>query len=229
MRRLALTAVTAMFVIVTLGAAVAQAPAGQGRAERRAGRRPARAAVLRDLSVLAMPPAVLAKELDLNADQTSQIKTIVTKFRADAKALRPAPGTRPDAASRQKMRSLATTTADRVKAVLTPEQKQKLAKLLREITALRFAGIPPRAAPALKLTAVQKTRIAALVKDAVSKVRGLRGPERRQQLPAIRADLRSKVEGVMTPDQLKVLERFRARRPGRRVGGPGAAPGVPKN
>jgi Spy/CpxP family protein refolding chaperone len=61
--------------------------------------------------------AKLTKKLDLTADQQAKVKDIVTKERADAKAVWD------DAMAKKK--SIKTAANDKIKALLTAEQKAK--------------------------------------------------------------------------------------------------------
>jgi Spy/CpxP family protein refolding chaperone len=224
MRRLVVAAIAAVFVSGIAGAALGQATTPK-RDRRAAG---GAHGILGAVRLVAIPVKLVAKPLELTAEQVSQIEAIQKAYHDDMKALRPAKGSPPDPTTREKRQALTMKAVEQIHAILTPAQKEKLKTILRELAGYQLAGIPPRVLPELKLTPEQKTSIEALIKDAVAKAEALKGPDRRQQMPAMREDLRAKVEGVLTPAQIKILEKARsaqkrARKLDSAPGGPPAA------
>ena len=119
----------------------------------------------RQVTVAMVPVSALATELNLTADQKTKLTDIQTKYQDAAKALRPAPGTPPDPANRQKMMDLTRQANQDMEVVLNDTQKQKLPETLQEFSTVRAAGIPLEVYSDLKLTDDQKRQIADISKD----------------------------------------------------------------
>ncbi|HXG24230.1 MAG TPA: hypothetical protein VNJ09_06715, partial [Chthonomonadales bacterium] len=108
----------------------------------------------------------------LTPEQRAKISAIRDKFLSDSKALRPTPGTPPNPENRQKLRELSHQATQKIMAVLTPDQKQKLQQALREKRWMR--GIAQ-----INLTPEQKARLNAIRKEAREKIMALPPEERR--------------------------------------------------
>ena len=67
------------------------------------------------------------QELNLTADQKKEMKSINMEFRNQAKAIRDDKALNEDQ-KKQQVKSLHAKRQEKVKAILTPEQKQKLAQ-----------------------------------------------------------------------------------------------------
>jgi len=77
----------------------------------------------------------------------------------------------------------------------------------------------------LKLTADQKTKVEAVMKEQGEKMRGMRDlpqEERREKGKALREEMSKKMKGILTPEQFAQWEK---NRPQRRPGGQGHGPG----
>jgi Spy/CpxP family protein refolding chaperone len=129
---------------------------------------------------------------------------------------------------------------DRIMAVLTATQKQALPGLLKELDTLRGAGIPAETYGDLKLTADQKTRLAAVARKSQQQMRQDMDKARqgndfaamRDTMQQSRQKTREQVMSILTAEQHKVLEQFRKDHPrpqGRDGFGPppGGRPGGP--
>ena len=136
---------------------------------------------------------------------------------------------------------------DRIQATLTATQKQALPGLLKELDALRGADIPAETYGDLKLTADQKTRLAAIARKSQQQMRQNMDKAResndfgamRDTMQQSRRQTHEQAVGVLTADQRKVLEQFRKDHPrpqgrdgfgpppGGQPGGPDGHPGGP--
>lgn len=75
---------------------------------------------------------MMTKQLDLSADQQSQIKTILADRAAQMKAMREDSSLQPDD-RREKMRSLMTESNSKVEGVLNDKQKAKFKKMQEQM------------------------------------------------------------------------------------------------
>jgi len=206
LRTIARALAAAALGIAALAPALAQ-EAGNAQQERPRARR---------ASVLTLPVSVLEGTLQLTADQKTKIASIQEKYRDQVRALRPAQGAQPDQANAQKLREAARQALQEIQAVLTPEQRTRLRDAGRELAALAMAGIPLQALGDLKLTADQKSRIAAITREAAEKRQALSQEERRTKGREIFQEVRTKVEALLTAEQKAVIEKYRRENPRQR-------------
>ena len=99
-RRMAALSIGSMLVATSF--ARAQSPGGGGFAERRMQR--------------------LLQGITLTADQKTKVDSITTKYRAQMPPF--TPGTRPDSATRARMRALFGNQDEEIRALLTPDQQK---------------------------------------------------------------------------------------------------------
>ena len=94
-----------------------------------------------------------AEKLGLNADQKAKVDRILTDSRAEMKKIREGAGTPQE--KRPKVQALRKATRQKIDAVLTPPQREKLKTMMAEAAAKRRAaqqgaGAKPDAKPAKK-------------------------------------------------------------------------------
>ena len=143
----------------------------------------------------------------LTDDQKARIQAAYTNQATQQVALSKEP--RP-ADWLQKSQSLVADTRAAVEQVLTPDQRQKLDDYrVQQIAPWRLMQILRSLGP-VTITEDQKTKIQALVVDAVKQEMALQqdktltGADRAAKTRKIEADLQAKVNGVLTPDQQKI-------------------------
>lgn len=201
---------------------------GGGRFGQRGGRDPVEAI-----------KAALA-QLDLTAEQKTQTDSVLTKFADDRKAaveknraqredlakqLQAAQDAKDDAKTKDIREQisklggnpgdLAKQLRDQVKAVLTAEQGAKFEQLMVANTgpARPIDQLVTANAEALALTADQKTKIEALVKDYDAAIKALKRDERATKGRELSLKLNTDVRAVLTADQLAKLDKLAAERP----------------
>lgn len=101
-RRMAALSIGLMLVATSLAGAQSPGGGGGGFAERRMQR--------------------LMQGITLTADQKAKVDSITTKYQAQMPPF--TPGTRPDSATRAKMRTLFGNQDEEIRAVLTPDQQK---------------------------------------------------------------------------------------------------------
>lgn len=137
----------------------------------------------REMTVVSAPIGALDASLKLTADQKDKIMALQQQFQQQRREMTPPPpdgqGGPPDfqamQANREKVQALEQQTGKQIEAILTPEQKKLLPAALKELQAMEMAGIPAPIVADLKLTADQKSKIAAIAQrsqaDMQSKMR----------------------------------------------------------
>lgn len=201
-----MTALTLTLAATTVVAFAQDAP-GQAQPGGRQGRQGQRGGRGR-VSVATVPVAALDSALKLTGEQKTKIKAIHDKLAEEMKGARPAPGSPPDPAAMQKLRDLNQQAVKDIEAILTDDQKAKLPDTIKELGALRNAGIPLEVVGDLKLTADQKTKIAAIAKEAQDKVSNLTPEERRAKMRETMQESRDKTMALLTDAQKKVITKF---------------------
>ena len=134
-------------------------------------------------------------------------------------------------ADMKKIQDLATSASAKIEGVLTPTQKKELPGALKEIGAMRQAGIPLETLNDLKLNGSQKSRIATITdtaqKDMEAKAKAANGnfqvlgpafQESRQKTHA-------SVMAVLTSPQKAIIDKYEKDHPRRGRGGPGGGGG----
>jgi Spy/CpxP family protein refolding chaperone len=216
------------------------APGGGGGGGFRQGRQGGRGGFGQP-TLTSVPAAVLADGLKLTAVQKAKIQAIQDQARKDTQALRPAQGQQPDFQEmRQKMQALNEETNKSIEGVLTPDQLKAAPAFLKSVGGYRTVGIPLEVLPDLKLTADQKTKIAAIadaaqkqLQDEMQKMRaagggqpggggGGGGFQAIQDLMKANGD---KAAAVLTSGQKAILDKYKADHPQRGFGGPGGGGG----
>jgi uncharacterized membrane protein len=188
------------------------------------------------MSLVDLPPAVLQAGLKLTDSQKTKIARIQEKFQQARKDLMPLPEEAPpDPESMrdnmEKLRSLHQQATKDIEAVLTTSQKKAIPTVLREIQALRMAGIPAELLGTLKLSDDQRKQIASIVQQAQQETRQKMDAARqsgdrnamRDIMEQSRQDIHDKAMAVLTDDQKAQVEKFVAEHP-LPPGGPGFGP-----
>jgi Spy/CpxP family protein refolding chaperone len=165
------------------------------------------------LTLAMVPVSALTDELKLTGEQKTQLTTIETKYRSDARTLRPAPGATPDPSVRQKRTEMTQQASQEMEAVLTTEQKAKLPLIMRHFGMLRMVGIPLETYHDLKLTSDQKKQIGDIAQNVQTKMQGLAAEDRRTQGRQIRQDAQTKVMALLTADQKAILTKYEQAHP----------------
>jgi len=151
---------------------------------------------------------ILAR-LDLSEEQKGKVKEIQEAVRADIeKAQEP----------RERMKII-EAAAEKVKAILTPEQKAKFEELQKAMGPGGPRNPAGRMFEALNLNEDQKKRVDEIMKGAIEKAEKAEAPEAKRQ--ALQDGFKEITEKVLTPEQRKQWEELRAK-------GPGAGPPPPK-
>ncbi len=126
------------------------------------------------------------------------------------------------------MRNAQQQTSRKIEAILTPEQKQALPALLKELDALRGVGLPADLYAQLKLTSDQKTRIATIAQKMQRAMRpdtnGGGQPGDFQAMQQARRQAHDDALAALTPMQQQLVQRQPRNRP---PGGPDGGPPPP--
>ena len=203
----------------------------------------------RRVSVIDLPISVLAFGLKLTDDQKDKVRQIQKDFRDQRDELMPRRG--PDSggppdrstmqANMEKMRTLETDAASRMKAVLNSDQKAQLPSLLKNIESLRATGIPAELYGKLNLTDTQKKNISEIAQHAQQDMRAKMDAARlsgdfeasRSAMDQAREASHQKAMSALTAEQRAVVEQFIKDHPrprgGRGFGPPPGHGGPPPN
>lgn len=194
----------------------------------------------RPLTLSQVPLATLKAVFKLSADQEKKVEGIQQKTMESIRASMPSmqPGQRPDRAAFEKARpkieaAMKKADAD-IETVLTPAQRKQVPAMLKEMQALRGAGLPMSLAGSLKLTADQIAKLDKIAKDraaATAKLfQGNQGDRMAamQKMGQLRDDARKKAMAVLNAQQKAAVEKWEKEHPRRgfMMGGPGG-PGGP--
>jgi len=199
------------------------------------------------LSSPAVPIDLLVKELKLTDDQKTAIVAARMKAQTDTQALMQpgADGGRPNFQEiLPKMQEINQKAAKDIDGTLKDDQKTEAAALLKNLTALQSLRIPIGTYSDLKLTADQKTKLAAasadVAKDRAAKLQELQaarqaGDQAKMQelMQGMRGNGQPDEKGlaILTADQKDLVTKYIKDHPqqnGRRPGGfgPGAGAGA---
>jgi Spy/CpxP family protein refolding chaperone len=156
----------------------------------------------------------LAKAINLTNTQQQSIQAIQDKLNTDRKALMPQPGTQMDPATRSKMRDLMTQANKDIEAVLTKEQKTKLADL-QKTAGLLGGRVPLSVIPSLKLTADQIKQMEQLRKDTFSQMQNTQPDPNNPQASRdarmqLFKDYQTKLQSILTTDQQDIIKKAMA-------------------
>jgi Spy/CpxP family protein refolding chaperone len=139
-------------------------------------------------------------------------------------------------ANMQKMRMLDAKASKQIVELLTDDQRKALPEALKDLDLMRQAGIPLDILGELKLTADQKSKIAAVLAKSQQDMRKLMEEARQSQdFQGVREAMQSfgqnthrQVMAVLTEGQRTQVETFIKEHPMRGPGGPGGfGPGGP--
>lgn len=233
-------------VLVMASSAMAQPgrPGGQQRAGggRPGGMRmPGMRMMDRPLTLSMTPSATLKAVFKLSDDQEKKIAAIQEKAGQDVRGLFPRAerGQRPDQkaiqAAMPKFEARMKKADAEISAVLTPAQRKAVPAMLKEMHALRGAGLPMSLAGSLKLTAAQLAKL-----DGIGKARSLKQQKAFaemqqsgdpglafQQMGQLRDAARKEAMGVLNAQQKAAVEKWEKEHPRRQFGGPGmGGPGM---
>jgi len=198
------------------------------------------------LTLVNVPADVLATELKLTDEQKTAIAAVRTKMRTDMQAaFQPsADGTRPDRqAMTAKMTEINDKTTKDIDAILKDDQKAQSVALVKNLQSLVTLRVPLQTYSDLKLTADQKTKLAAaaaeVAKDRTAKqaevaaARQAGDQAKAQELQRAmfgNGQPDDKALAILTADQKEIVTKYikdnpqRGRRPGGRRPGANAAP-----
>ena len=138
----------------------------------------------------------------------------------------------PGGGQMDKMRDLQQQTSKKIEALLTTSQKQMLPALLKECDALRATGIPAETYSDLKLTADQKTKIAAIAQKAQQTMRQNMEKARqgggdfeamRETMQQSRQQSQKEAMNALSTEQRQTVDKYVKAHP-RPEGGPGMPP-----
>lgn len=202
-----------------LAAALVSCICGAGMAQKTdkpaAGGRPAAKRLLPPRPKVTAFHRALAR-LDLTDAQKAQIKSIEQALAAKVKALRADTTLTPEQ-RRAKVQAATKEAREKILAVLTPEQRQKLRALMARMQDVRadFWAMVQR----LDLTPEQRVKIRVIRAETQEKLLAVRqsdaAPEqKRQRAQRIMADAREKVLALLTDAQKKELRDWLAKHPG---------------
>jgi hypothetical protein len=190
---------------------------GGGRGQGRGGRQ---------MSVATMRVSTLDAIVKLTPQQKTKVTQLQDKYNKDTAVLRSQrqPGQRPDQATFQKMRDLNDRATKDIEAVLTADQKKKLATARTEMRLYRLAGIPTGMYGQIKLTADQKNKLDAIQKSLTpgqpgGNRQGQPGGGNPQAMMASFQAARDKAAAVLTPAQKAQIEKYRKDHPDEGRGG----------
>jgi Spy/CpxP family protein refolding chaperone len=200
----------AVFTVMVLGAALATSAltaTGDG-SQRRAGQ----------AGKGFMPLNRFAQTLNLSAQQTEQVRSILVGLREDARQVITSDVTREQ--KRARVIELRNAAKGSINALLTPDQRQKAEQgrlIDKLLSPKRHMGIRPLLAK-LNLSEPQKTRIQAIVRDYSTQIRTVRGDTslsaeaKRTRVMQIRQDMRTSIMAELTPEQRQQLEQWLAKK-----------------
>lgn len=238
-------AATLALTPLTTSRAQQEPPAGDPPAGRRGGGGPGGGGFLRGrgnqpLTLATVPVAALAGPLNLSTEQKTQIGQIQEKLQSTRRggggrggpgATGQPGGAAPDFQAMMQARQQAEQTATtQMEALLTPQQKQALPAVLKDMQTLAAAGLPVQLMSTLNLSAEQKTKLAdigAKAQQALQRAfQGAQGgagndPQAmRETMQQARAQTQQQVSAVLTDAQRAQVEAYRKENP-ERGGGPG--------
>ena len=151
-------------------------------------------------------PMALLEKLDLTEDQKTKVKAILESSKAEMEKAT-------DPAAKRKVHE---ETMEKIKAILTTEQKAKIEELIKA----GHEGGPGRMFAALNLTDEQKKQVETIMKAAHEKAQAATDQAAKQEI--WKAAMKEIHDKVLTPEQQKKADEMRANRGGQ---GGEAAPG----
>jgi hypothetical protein len=194
----------------------------------------------RPLTLSATPAATLKTVFKLTDAQNQKVQAIQEKLGQDVRGLFPRMerGQRPDQkaleAAMPKIEARMKQADAEISAVLTPAQRKQVPAMLKEMHALRGAGLPMSLAGTLKLTPSQLTKLEGIGKSRSDKLRkafagmgpGSNPGAAMQQMGQIRDEARKSAMGVLNAQQKAAVEKWEKEHPRMQFGGFGG-PGGP--
>ncbi|MCW3101136.1 MAG: hypothetical protein JWL77_6754 [Chthonomonadaceae bacterium] len=233
--KIGLTCVSLFLLSAVSIAALAQG-AGQPGAPGGGGRQGGGQRGRQGTPLVTVPVSVMDSYLKLTADQKAKIAAIQTQYKADVKDLVPAQGAQPDPQAMQEMfqkRQAASTKADAdIKAVLTDTQTPMVADMTKDLQSYNAVGIPVGVLGDLKLTADQKTKLAAIATDSQKEMQAKRQEAQangarldRQTMQDMQKATSEKAMAVLTTSQKTTLDAYVKTHPQPQFGGGGRRPG----
>jgi len=157
--------------------------------------------------------AKVAKALNLTADQKVKLKAIRADVKAKTQTVN-ADGSLPPEAKKAKLKEIRAAGIAQIKAILTPEQQQKLKNLRRAHKGGRLKGLIEK----LGLNADQKAKIKSILASGKTEIKAVRNDTtlsadaKRTNIKAIRAAEKEKILAELTPEQRAKLDAARARK-----------------
>lgn len=163
--------------------------------------------------------AMYYAKLNLTADQQQQMKSINEATRSKISDLRKQEATITVKAYKEQMKAISKEKHEKVQAVLTPDQKQQLAKM-RADREKKFDGMAKHRLEKMKkdlqLTDDQSAKIQALGAATKSKIRSIRedqslsADQKKEQVMAVFKKQHDDMNSLLTPEQIKKREAMRA-------------------
>ena len=170
-----------------------------------------------------------ARILDLTPNQVTDVKSVLTRLRTDAKAVMQSDRTRQE--KRDELLRLHGIAKGDIYALLTSEQKKKAdnRRLVARLLMPRKRGMLVRALANLNLTAEQKDSARGILKGAAGDAKAIRQntdlsrADKRSRLLALRQSTMGKIKSILTAEQKDKFEQWlRSHRQGAGVGARGA-------
>jgi Spy/CpxP family protein refolding chaperone len=164
--------------------------------------------------------AMYYAKLNLTADQQQQMKSINEATRSKMSDLRKQEATITVKAYKEQMKAIGKEKHEKIQAVLTPDQKQQLAKM-RADRGKKFDGMAKNRMEKMKkdlqLTDDQSAKIQALGTATRSKIKSIRedqslsADQKKEQVMAAFKKQHEDMNSLLTPDQIKKMEAMRAK------------------
>lgn len=172
---------------------------------------------------------LMTRRLDLTEEQQSKIKLILEEEDAQLRALRGNDSYNRDE-RRSRLQELNTSTYEKIRPILTPEQQAKHEKAKEIISEKRSKNRGSRPGPDqdsnepayrisrltadLKLTAEQQARIKPILSEEERQLEKLRGndtynrEQRRSRLQELNQISYDRIKPILTPEQLKKFDKI---------------------
>ena len=159
-------------------------------------------------------------QLNLTADQQQQMKSINEATRSKMSDLRKQESTITVKEYKEQMKAIGKEKHEKIQAVLTPAQKQQLAKM-RTDRKKKFEGTAKNRMEKMKkdlqLTDDQSAKMQALGTATRSKIKSIRddqslsADQKKEQVKAAFKKQHDDMNSLLTPEQIKKMEAMRAK------------------
>jgi Spy/CpxP family protein refolding chaperone len=164
----------------------------------------------------AVAPIMLEK-LDLNADQKAKVKDATVSFQAEQKK---AQDLSTPKEKRQALMAARQSYQTALKAVLTPEQQQKLEGMMKEAAEYKGLGRMGNNLVGMNLTSDQKEKIKTIGDKYEPELAKLRAEQKgatdkaagRKQMQGVQSKMMDEVKAVLTPEQLSQMPKAKGKK-----------------